>query len=112
MKKANIAYEISVYDKEGNVVKTCMAIEKKIRFGTIRKIMALLNMDDIDDSAALMKALYDAYDQVTSILSECFPDMTDEDWDNVYLEDLLPVVIGIAKASLNKLAGMPSESKN
>lgn len=112
MKKANVAYEISVYDKDGNVIKTCMALEKKIRFGTVRKIMALLNMDDIDDSAALMKAVYGAYDQVTAILSECFPDMTDEDWDNVYVEDLIPVIVGIAKASLNKIIGVPSDSKN
>jgi hypothetical protein len=38
--------------------------------------------------------------------------MTGEDWDNVYVEDLIPVIVGIAKASLNKIIGVPSDSKN
>lgn len=110
-RKANV-FEISVYDKEGNIVKTAKAIDKKIRMGSVRKIMQLLNMDDIDNTTALLKVIYGAWDEVTEILSECFPDITEEDWDNVYIEDVVPVVVGIAKSSLNKIFDIPNDSKN
>lgn len=110
--KANEVFEVNVYDKEGKIVKTCKAIDAKIRFGSVRKIMALLNMDDIDDTAALLKVVYGAWEQVVDVLSECFPDMQEEDWDNVLIEDLIPVIVGIAKSSINKILGVPSDSKN
>ena len=111
-KKANESFSINVYDKEGNVIKTCTAIDADIRFGSVRKIMALLDLDDINDTFALLKTIYGAWDQTTKVLSECFPDMEDEDWDNVYIDELIPVVVGIAKASIAKIFDVPSDSKN
>ena len=108
-KKANESFSINVYDKEGNVIKTCTAIDADIRFGSVRKIMALLDLDDINDTFALLKTIYGAWDQTTKVLSECFPDMEDEDWDNVLVKELVPVVVDIAKASLAKILDMPSE---
>ena len=53
------------------------AIDAKIRFGSVRKIMALLDTDNIDDTTALFKVVYSAWEQVVDVLSECFPDMKD-----------------------------------
>ena len=74
--------------------------------------MALLDLDDINDTTALLRTIYGAWDQTTKILSECFPDMQEEDWDNVYINELVPVVVGIAKTSLVKIFDVPSDSKN
>ena len=110
--KANEKFTINVYDKEKNIIKSCTAIDCDIRFGSVRKIMALLDMDDINDTTALLRTIYGAWDQTTQVLSECFPDMQEEDWDNVYIKELVPVVVGIAKASLTKIFDVPSDSKN
>ena len=115
MKKANDEFEIKVYDENENVVKTCKAQAAKIRFGVIRKLMALLAMDDINDTASLLKTIYGAWEQVTKILGKCFPDMTEEDWDNVLFEDVIPVVYGIAQSSFTKMLSIPKDpdsSKN
>ena len=74
--------------------------------------MALLDTDNIDDTTALFKVVYGAWEQVVYVLSECFPDMQEEDWDNVLIEDLIPVIVGIAKSSITKILGVPSDSKN
>lgn len=111
-KKTENVFEIKVYDKENKVVKTCQAIDVNLKFGAIRKIMALLNIDDIDDTTELLKAIYGAWEQLTAILSECFPDMEDDDWDNVYIEELIPVVVGIMKTTFGKILSIPNESKN
>ena len=110
--KANEKFVINVYDKDKKIVKTSTAIDCDIRFGSVRKIMALLDMEDINDTMALLKTIYGAWDQTTKVLSECFPDMEEEDWDNVYINELVPVVVGIAKASFAKIFDVPSDSKN
>lgn len=108
----NEVFVIKVYDKEGNVIKTCKAKDTKLKFGSVRSIMALLNIEDIEDTPALLKTIYRAWDQVTEVLTECFPEMEESDWDNVLIEELIPVIVGIAKTSLNKILSIPSESKN
>jgi hypothetical protein len=109
----NDVYEIKVFDDDNNLIKTCHAVDCKLKFGAIRKIMALLKVEDIDNTTELFSAIYGAWEQLTKILSQCFPDMEDSDWDNVDVEDLLPVIYGILKSSFSKILSIPSEnSKN
>ena len=105
-------FTINVYDKENNLVKTCEAVDAELTFGAIRSIMKLLNIDDIDDTAQLLKVVYSAWEQLTAILSQCFPDMEEEDWDNVKLEELIPVIVGILRTSFGKILTIPNDSKN
>lgn len=105
-------FEIHVYDKENKVVKTCQAADVDLKFGPIRKLMALLNIDNIDDTGALLAVIYNAWDELTETLNLFFPDMEDDDWDNVRVEELLRVVIDLTKASFVKILSIPSESKN
>ena len=110
--KDSKSFELNVYDKENNVVKTCKAVDVNLKFGPVRKLMALLDIDNIDDTSALLSTVYGAWDQITETLNLFFPDMEDGDWDNVYIEDLLKVIIDITKASFVKILSIPSESKN
>lgn len=105
-------FTLNVYDKDNNIVKTCEAVDADLKFGAIRSIMKLLNIDDIDDTAQLLKTVYSAWEQLTAILSQCFPDMKEEDWDNVKLEELIPVIVGILRTSFGKILTIPSDSKN
>ena len=105
--------KLNVYDDEGNVTKTCEAQVVDITFGTIRSLMKLLNVDNIDDTAALFKIVYNAWDQFISILNKCFPDMTEDDWDNVKLNELIPILIVILKDTFAKMLSIPKDdSKN
>jgi hypothetical protein len=104
--------KLNVYDDENNIVKTSTAEVVELKFGSIRSLMKLLNVDDIDDTAQLLKAVYGAWDQLTKILNGCFPDMTDEDWDNVKLSELIPVLMTILKYSFTQMLAIPTDSKN
>jgi hypothetical protein len=109
---ANEIFKINVYDKEGNIIKTSTAVDCDLKFGAIRKIMALLEIEDINDVGALLKTVYGAWDQVIKVLSECFPDMTDDDWDNVKVNELIPTTVALVKAMIAKMLTIPTESKN
>ncbi len=105
-----MALKLNVYDENGNVTKTCEAQPVKFKFGTIRSLMKLLNVDDIEDTSELLKTVYGAWDQFTKILSQCFPEMKDEDWDNVAIEELIPVVVNILKASFAQILTIPQDN--
>lgn len=103
---------LNVYDNEDNIVKTSTAELIELKFGSIRKLMKLLNIDNIDDTSELLKVLYGAWEQITKVLTGCFPDMTDEDWDNVKVSELIPVLMGILKYSFTQMLTIPTDPKN
>lgn len=103
---------LNVYDDENNIVKTCKAELIELKFGSIRRLMKLLNIEDINDTVQLLKTVYSAWDQLTKVLNSCFPDMTDEDWDNVKVSELIPTLITIFKYSFTQMLSIPKDSKN
>ena len=103
---------INVYDDNDNIIKTSEAQVVDFRFGTIRRLMEVLKVDDINDTAELLKTLYKAWNQITNILEKAFPDMHDDDWDNVKLSELLPVLMVIMKSSFIQMMAIPTDSKN
>ena len=104
--------KLNVYNDENKVVKTATAEVMELKFGSIRSLMKLLNVDNIDDTAQLLKVVYGAWDQLTKILNSCFPDMTDEDWDNVKVSELVVVLVTILKYSFTQMLSIPTDSKN
>lgn len=104
--------KLNVYDDENNVVKTATAELIELKFGSIRRLMKLLNVDNINDTSELLKVLYGAWEQITKVLNGCFPDMTEEDWDNVKVSELIPVLMAILKYSFTQMLTIPTDSKN
>ena len=101
--------KLNVYDGSGGVVKTCEARMIDLEFGTIRSLMELLNVESIDDTANLLKTIYRAWDELTGILDQCFPDMNYSDWEHVKLKELVPIVIDILKYSFGEILTIPQE---
>lgn len=103
---------LNIYDENDNITRTEEAKFVDLRFGTIRSLMQLLKVDDINDTAQLLKTVYSAWDQVTGILGRVFPNMTDEDWENVKLSELMPLLIVVLKSSFAQILTIPTDSKN
>lgn len=100
---------INVYDENDNIVKTSEAQVIDLRFGTVRALMKLLKVDDINDTAELLKVVYGAWEQITGILSKVFPDIEEEDWEGVKLSELMPAIITILKSSFAHILTIPKE---
>lgn len=103
---------INVYDDNGNVLKTCEAVPTTFKFGTIRSLMELLNVENIEDTSGLLKTIYNAWEELTHILSKCFPEMQHDDWNNVELNELIPVTMDILKYSFGEILNIPRDEKN
>lgn len=102
---------INAYDENGKVTKTAKAEMIELEFGAVRSIMELLNVESINDTGALLKTVYSAWNELTVILNKCFPDMETKDWDHVKLKELIPVIVDILKYSFSEILTIPN-SKN
>lgn len=100
---------LNVYDDDGKVVKTCEAEVVEIRFGTVKALMKLLKIEEETDGAELLRTVYTAWDKITKVLNQCFPEMTEDDWDNVSVSEVVPVIIDIAKNAFTKMLDIPTE---
>lgn len=103
---------LNVYNEKDEVIKSVEAHFVEIRFGTIKKLLGVLEVDSIDDTSELFKILYNSWSSVTSTLEKVFPDMTEEDWDGVKISELLPVIIAIMRGSFTHILSIPTDSKN
>ena len=104
--------EINVYDGNNEIKKTCEAHTIDLEFGTIRSLMKLLNVDNINDTGELLNTVYSAWEQLVGILGKCFPDMKEDDWDHVKLKELIPAVLTILKFSFSEILAIPKDPKN
>ncbi len=101
--------EINVYGANGAIIKTSTARLIDIEFGTIRAIMKLLKVESIDDFEEMLTTVYEAWDQLTAVLAQIFPDMEEEDWDHVKVRELIPAVIQILRFSFAEIMKVPKE---
>lgn len=103
---------LNVYDDKGEVIKTVSNQPTRLKFGAIRSLMKLLNIENVSNNYDLMNTIYEAWDKLTAILNQCFPEMTEEDWDNVAMEELIPVIVKILKTAFAKILEIPKDPKN
>lgn len=101
--------KINIYNENGEVTKTAEAKALDLRFGSIRKMMELLKIEEAGNTYDLMRTVYSAWDELTGILGECFPEVNPEEWDNVKVNELLPAIVQIVKESFAAMLTIPTE---
>ena len=104
--------KLNIYNDNGEVAKTIEAKFVEIKMGTIRKLMKLIQIDDLEDTASLLKTVYVVWDELTKILDEVFPGVEEEEWDYVNVSELIPVLIEVLKGSFTHILKIPNNSKN
>lgn len=101
--------KLTVKNKKGETVKEVTAHTFSIYYGTIDKLMSLLDLDDATTSFEILKKVTTVWGEVTEILGEMFPDMEPSDWDYVKINDLVPIVLQVIRYTLTELMEIPSE---
>ena len=103
---------LTIKDKKGNIIKTVEACSFEVSFGTIDKLMSLIDIDEKTTSFELLKKVSTTWKEITGILDEIFPGMTKEDWCMVKVNDLVPLILQVVKYTFSEIMGIPSEKKN
>lgn len=104
---------LNIYDSTGkNIVKTHKSTTFDLMFGTVMSLMDLLKIEDLENTVELLKVLHNAWTEIKNVLSEVFPEITDEEWKYVKVKELLPIIIKIAKFAITDMMSIPTDSKN
>ena len=103
-------FELNIYDENDNVIKKVQARALSTRFGTIRRIAEIMQFESLENTCDYLKKAFGAWSVLTKTLEMLFPDMTDEDWDGVRTEELVPLLMKIEKFSVEKALLIPTDS--
>ena len=104
--------KLNIYTKDGKTIeKTYTAKDYNIQFGTIRKFMKLMNIEKMENRTEVLNLLVSTWDEFETILSGFFPDVQEEEWDRVSLEEIVDLIIDIAMNILSKIAKIPTQKK-
>lgn len=103
---------LKVYDDNDNVIKEVKADMVRIKFGTIKKIFELSNIDNLGTMEEMLKVVSGAWNAFKTVLGKVFKGMTDDDWDGVYIEDLIPLVYKILIVSMVEIKKATEQEKN
>lgn len=103
---------LNVYGKNKEIIKKCEAKEIDLMYGTVRSLMKLLKVDKMKDTFELLDAMCEAWEELTVILEDVFPDMEEEDWNGVKVAELLPIILDVFKSSFSQILTIPKDPKN
>lgn len=104
--------KLNIYDKTGkNVEKTVKAEEYEIMFGAVTELMKVVKATAVEDKSELLKTVVSAWDEITSVMSGFFPDVTEDEWKRVKVSELVPVIVELAKYAVTSMMGIPVDPK-
>lgn len=103
---------LKIYDDDDNVIKEVEADIVRIRWGTMNRIFELANIENVEDMNEMLKMVSGAWEAFKKVLGKIFKGMTDDDWDGVYVEDLVPIVYKILMKSFMKINQVTEQEKN
>lgn len=93
--------KLNIYSKEekGKIEKTYTAEGYDLMLGTIDDLVAVIDLDKIDDDKAVAGMLIKGYKQIKPLLHDVFG-ATEEELNRTKVSDLIPLIINICRASL------------
>jgi hypothetical protein len=95
----NTKLVLNVYSNDGEIEQTVEARSIDVMYGTIKSIMEILHIEKATDTRELLGVIYDVWGELTEVLSQIFPTLTEDEWNRVKMSELIPVVMAVLKQS-------------
>lgn len=102
--------KLKIYDSDfKNVQREVTAQKCAISFGTVRKFVEIIKIDESDNGIEILNTIICAFDEVTSVLNRVFPSVTEDEWNRVAVNELVPLIIDIAKFIFKGMFKIPTQ---
>lgn len=108
--------ELNVY-KGKDVVKTYSAEEVHITVGTVEELLKVIDIDDLiglSDSrlgVEILKLAVKNFSKFKTVIKDVFPEMTDEEYSSLRVEDLARAIFRILTYTLGTFASIEGDKK-
>ena len=105
--------KLNIYKKENKkeIEKTYTAEGYDLMLGTVEDIMNIIDIDKMNDDKEVALMFVKCYRQITPLLLDIFPGVTDEELHRVKVQELIPLFVDICKAVVDSI-GLLKTGKN
>ena len=89
--------------KPGNFVKTYTAEGYDLMLGTLEDFIAIMDIDKMSDNNEVVKMIMAGYSKLKPLLKDIFPELTDDDYRNIAVSELVATITQVGMAVVEKL---------
>ena len=115
--------KLHIYNELDDVVKTYTRNTYSIRMRQLKAIIETLNIDgmasileentkNIDLVKYVSKLMTSAYDEIQELIKDIFPELTDEEYMDTHLEEVVKVLVDLVKHTVKTIGLADKKSKN
>ena len=104
--------KLNIYNKNGEIAKTYTASEFDLMWGTIEDLVNCIDIDKIDDNAAVGKTILNVLPQLKPLLKQIFPGLTDSEMRNTKVKELVPIFMNTFKYAFLEIGTLGDKSGN
>ena len=105
--------KLTIYNEDMETVKKeCTANMVKVPFGLVRKLMNLFKVENLQDTTQILDIIMTSWEDVIKLLGRIFPDVTEEEWDDVDTSELMRVILSLVKYVFAEMVKIPTDPKN
>lgn len=104
--------KLNIYNRETKeLVKTYTTDSVQLMFGTVEDILAVVDIDKLDDEKAVALMIVKAWKELKPFLKDVFPGLTDEEIKGVKINEMIPTFMDIFKG-IGETMGVLVSGKN
>ena len=101
-------FTLDIY-KGNKKIKTVKAKKAELTMGVVRKLTNLINFEKEKTTAEMNKLMFDVWQPLTELLNVLFPDVTDEEWDGVRLQDMIKLIMEVTQTAVSEALQIPTD---
>jgi hypothetical protein len=100
---ATISLKITSKEDKKKVDKIYTAEGYDLMLGTVEDFMDIIDIDKLGNNIELAKMVLKGYGQLKPLIMDIFPELTDEEYRRIKVNDLIATVSQIGKSVLENL---------
>ena len=96
---------INIYkaNDKSKIDKTLTVNGYDLMMGTVEDFMAIIDVDKLDDQMEIAKMVIKGYSQIKPLLMDVFPELTEDDFRNIKVSELVQTITQMGLAVVDNL---------
>lgn len=109
---ATITLNVYKADNKNEIEKTYTTEGYDLMLGTVEDFMQIIDIDKMNDEVAIAGMVVRGYSQLKPFVNDIFPDLTDDEYKRVKVNDLVRMFVQVGASVLDSIRTLNTGSKN
>jgi len=95
--------KLNIFGEDKQIAKTYTAEGYDLMMGTIEDFMEIIDVENLNDTTAVAKMVMKGYKQIKPLMKDVFPGLTDEEFRQIKINNLIEVIVALGAAVIENL---------